>query len=155
MLGTSVPTNDGCSKLKRKVGKARGTRAWLLLEVSRGGVFALQSCFPLSRLWSCTSSASSVALSGKKMVFPCRDAAVVGDVHRQYVSQFFHLISVRLCWQMTTVFYLLPHQGAARPRQVLLCQHPTSMAALSPGSQPPGSHLHKLILCHSETPVLL
>lgn len=71
------------------------------------------------------------------------------------VSEFLHLISARLCWQMTAVFYLLSHQGAAHPQQEPLCQRPTSMAALSPGSQPPGSHLHKRILCHSETPVLL
>lgn len=51
--------------------------------------FAMQSCFLLSRLWSCTSNASSVARSGKKMVFPCRDAAVVGYVRRQCVSHFF------------------------------------------------------------------
>ena len=68
---------------------------------------------------------------------------------------FFHLISARLCGQMTTIFYLQPHQGAAHPQQVPQCQHPTSMAALSLGSQPPGSHLHKLLLHHSETMVLL
>lgn len=68
---------------------------------------------------------------------------------------FFHLISMWLCWQLTTIFYLQPHQGAAHPWQVLLCQCSMSMAAHSLGSHCPGSHLHKLILCHSETPVLL
>lgn len=57
-------------------------------------------------------------------------------------------------WQMTTVFYLLPQQEVAHPLQVLLCQRPTSMATLSPGSQPPRSHLYKLIICHSETPAM-
>lgn len=55
-----------------------------------------------------------------------------------------------ICWQMTSVFYLLPHQGVARPQQVPLCQGSATMAALSQGSQSPGSHLHKLILCHSK-----
>lgn len=53
-------------------------------------------------------------------------------------------------WQMTTVFHLLPHQEAAHPLQVLLCQCPTSTTALSPGSQPPRSHLYRVIVCRYE-----
>lgn len=106
------------------MGKDPGTRAWLLLEVSRGEFFALQSSLPLNGLRSCASSVSFVALSGKKMVFPGRDAAVAGYVHRQCMSQVFHLISAIcfICWQISSVCYLLPHQGAARPQQVPLCQ---------------------------------
>jgi len=70
------------------VGKAPGPRAWLLLEVSKREVFALQSRFPLSGLCSYASTASSVVLLGKKMEFPCSDAAVVGCVHRHCILVF-------------------------------------------------------------------
>lgn len=68
----------------------------MLLEVSRGEVFALQSCFPPRELWSYISGVSCMAIPGKKMVPPCRDDAVVGYVHCQCLSQFFHPISARL-----------------------------------------------------------